>query len=162
MLRHRTSVSSNIPDIPNRHCSRRQRRSAATALAFLAVLNAATSSTGANASPLPIPFLDFLYPTFQALKPHPALSNTPKSPPSRSQPGPSDTTVARNPTKRNKSKKRTSTSDSSLVKRDSLGVRLPTKYQYEDSVGWVAADMWVLHGRRSQGGVSVPIIFWII
>lgn len=148
-------MSSNIPDIPNQHCRRRQRRSAATAVAFLAVLHAATSSTTANASPLPIPFLDFLYPTFQALKPYPALSNTRQSPPSRSQPGRSDTTVARNPTKRNNSKKRSSTSTPSLVKRDTSGGRVPTKYEYVREVGWVEADSWRLHGRGDRSGSTI-------
>jgi hypothetical protein len=141
--------TSHPTEIPNprrrrRHC--RCRRTGISALSVLSILSTSAVTT-ANARPLPISFLDFLYPSW--FTPRPSPVQPPRVSSARN--AKRATPVAKVATK--------------LVKRDHLSeLKVPPKFESAD-IGWIVAQSWDLHGRHRRSNVrhlifSISPYFW--
>jgi hypothetical protein len=130
-----TSHSTEIPTTRSRRRRRCQcRRTGIGALSVLSILSTSAVTT-ASARPLPISFLDFLYPSWFAPRPTPVL--------------PAKASSTRN-AKRATSAAKLATK---LVKRDIIAeLKVPVKFEAAD-IGWIVAQSWDLHGRHRRSNV---------
>jgi hypothetical protein len=133
-----TPSTSHPTEIPTTRSRRRRRcqcqRTGIGALSVLSILSTSAVTT-ANARPLPISFLDFLYPSWFAPRPSPVLP--PKVSSARN--AKRATPVAKVATK--------------FVKRDLISeLKVPVKFEAAD-IGWVVAQSWDLHGRHRRSNV---------
>ncbi|KAG8858866.1 hypothetical protein FRB91_009110 [Serendipita sp. 411] len=151
MGRHTNTASCSTSQKPTKTCHRRSARPAASLLAALVVLDSIGSSVTVEASPVPLPFLDFLYPSFSS---HPSPTNKPnrtptgasRSPPARPGPAIADET-SNERSLANINSNNLKFQQPRLQKRQrGAGIRVAVKYEEKDE-GWVQASSWNLHGR---------------
>lgn len=147
-----------------RNSRRYSRRSTPAVLTVLSVVVAASSITPATANP--IPFLDFLYPTFHiSTSKHSCSSSTSPTSTSKSSrssanpqspaTGAGAAIVAEQEQYGLLQRRQSEYSKPKLRKRaTSKGRKVPVKYESSDD-GWSPADIWTLHGRRNPTDVSL-------
>jgi hypothetical protein len=139
LFRGRPSTSHSTEISTRRHrcrCRCRRRPGTLSALAALGTLSSSAVAT-ADARPLPIPFLDFLYPSWSwftlqsSAVPAPTVAST------------SNVKKATSVAKKAKN----------LAKRNlPVGLRVPVKFESAD-MGWIVAESWDLHGRHRRSDV---------
>ncbi|CAG7854187.1 SubName: Full=Uncharacterized protein {ECO:0000313/EMBL:CCA70409.1} [Serendipita indica DSM 11827] len=129
------------------HRHPRSTRPVATVFAAVAALEALRSTTSASASPLPIPFLDFLYPSFERKSIEEKLSE----PTLRSS---TSTTAATSAAEARLGATSTVSKQHKLSKRaQPPGVHIAIKYEPAE-IGWIEALSWNLHGRTGGSDPS--------
>ncbi|KAG8807819.1 hypothetical protein FRC17_004254, partial [Serendipita sp. 399] len=129
-------------------------------LAALALLDSIGSSPFAKASPVPPPFLDFLYPSFHS---HPSPTNKPnrsptgasRTPPAR--PGSTASDESSDETLQLSIDHNESNPQQTRIRKRELkpGIRVAVKYERQEE-GWVEASSWNLHGR-GPGADTPPL-----